>query len=186
MIDRSYVYPIQVVSFGDDLLMVALAGEVVVDYSINIKAKHNKPDRPLWVSAYANDVFGYVPSTRVLREGGYEGGESFYYSNFPTPLANDTERIIMDEVRRMIDQLADPSYGTPSYRGQPGCSKLSTNSRPVSSSSTCRWRSNRSCHSSSCCTCHPGTDHPSDCPCSCTRSLIVNFRIGIGLDQQWG
>lgn len=114
VIDRSYVYPIQVVSFGDDLLMVALAGEVVVDYSINIKAKHNKPDRPLWVSAYANDVFGYVPSTRVLREGGYEGGESFYYSNFPTPLANDTERIIMDEVRRMIDQLADPSYGTPS------------------------------------------------------------------------
>lgn len=114
VIDRSYVYPIQIVSFGDDLLMVALAGEVVVDYSINLKAKHNKPDRPLWVSAYANDVFGYIPSTRVLREGGYEGGESFYYSNFPTPLASDTERIIMDEVRRMIDQLADPAYGAPS------------------------------------------------------------------------
>lgn len=114
VIDRSYVFPIQVVSFGDDLLMVALAGEVVVDYSLNIKAKHNKPNRPLWVSAYANDVFGYVPSTRILREGGYEGGEAFYYSNFPTPLANDTERIIMDEVRRMIDQLAEYPLGSPS------------------------------------------------------------------------
>lgn len=113
VIDRSYPYPVQVVSFGDDLLLVALGGEVVVDYSLNLKAKHAKPNRPLWVSAYANDVFGYVPSTRVLREGGYEGGEAFYYSNFPTPLASDTERIIMDEVRRMIDQLADPSYGAP-------------------------------------------------------------------------
>jgi len=113
VIDRFYPYPIQVVSFGDDLLLVALGGEVVVDYSLNLKAKHAKPNRPLWVSAYANDVFGYVPSTRILREGGYEGGEAFYYSNFPTPLASDTERIIMDEVRRLIDQLAEPAYGAP-------------------------------------------------------------------------
>ena len=89
--------------------MVALAGEVVVDYSINLKARHAKPNRPLWVAAYANDVFGYIPSTRVLREGGYEGGESYYYSNFPTPLASDTERIITEEVRRLIDELASPT-----------------------------------------------------------------------------
>ncbi len=108
VIERNQPYPIQVISFGDDLLMVALAGEVVVDYSINLKARHAKPDRPLWVAAYANDVFGYIPSTRVLREGGYEGGEAYYYSNFPTPLGSDTERIITDEVRRLIDELASP------------------------------------------------------------------------------
>lgn len=109
VIDRNQPYPIQVISFGDDLLMVALAGEVVVDYSINLKARHAKPNRPLWVAAYANDVFGYIPSTRVLREGSYEGGESYYYSNYPTPLASDTERIITEEVRRLIDELASPS-----------------------------------------------------------------------------
>lgn len=109
VIDRNQPYPIQVISFGDDLLMVALAGEVVVDYSINLKARHARPNRPLWVAAYANDVFGYIPSTRVLREGGYEGGESYYYSNFPTPLASDTERIITEEVRRLIDELASPN-----------------------------------------------------------------------------
>ncbi|MBI1322531.1 hypothetical protein GC170_05020 [bacterium] len=109
VIDRNQPYPIQVISFGDDLLMVALAGEVVVDYSINLKARHAKPNRPLWVAAYANDVFGYIPSTRVLREGGYEGGEAYYYSNFPTPLASDTERIITEEVRRLIDELASPN-----------------------------------------------------------------------------
>ena len=26
----------------------------------------------LWLSAYCNDVFGYLPSARVLAEGGYE------------------------------------------------------------------------------------------------------------------
>lgn len=108
IIERNQPYPIQAISFGDNLLMVALAGEVVVDYSINLKARHARPNRPLWVAAYANDVFGYIPSTRVLREGGYEGGEAYYYSNFPTPLASDTERIITDEVRRLIDELASP------------------------------------------------------------------------------
>jgi hypothetical protein len=28
--------------------------------------------RKLWLAAYCNDVFGYLPSARVLREGGYE------------------------------------------------------------------------------------------------------------------
>lgn len=107
VIDRFTPYPIQVLSLGDNLVMVALGGEVVVDYSLAIKAKHGRPSRSMWVSAYANDVFGYVPSTRILKEGGYEGGEAFYYSNFPTPLASDTERIILDEVRRMIDLLGE-------------------------------------------------------------------------------
>jgi hypothetical protein len=26
----------------------------------------------VWLSAYNNDVFGYLPSARVLAEGGYE------------------------------------------------------------------------------------------------------------------
>jgi len=26
----------------------------------------------LWVSGYSNDVFGYLPTSRILREGGYE------------------------------------------------------------------------------------------------------------------
>jgi hypothetical protein len=26
----------------------------------------------LWVSAYCNDLYGYLPNTRILQEGGYE------------------------------------------------------------------------------------------------------------------
>lgn len=65
-----YNCPIAVWQFGDDLTLVALSGEVVVDY-VPLLEKVLGPNR-LWMAAYCNDVFGYLPSARVLREGGYE------------------------------------------------------------------------------------------------------------------
>jgi neutral ceramidase len=56
--------------FGRDLTLVALPGEVVVDYVALIEEALG-PLR-LWLAAYSHDTFGYVPSARVLREGGYE------------------------------------------------------------------------------------------------------------------
>ena len=62
--------PIAVWQFGDDLTLVALSGEVVSDYVRMIEDALG-PTR-LWIAAYSNDVYGYLPSARVLREGGYE------------------------------------------------------------------------------------------------------------------
>ena len=61
--------------FGEDLTLVALAGEVVVDYVALIERVLG-PTK-LWVSAYSNDVFGYLPSARLLAEGGYETRRGF-------------------------------------------------------------------------------------------------------------
>ncbi|HTU17188.1 MAG TPA: neutral/alkaline non-lysosomal ceramidase N-terminal domain-containing protein [Gemmataceae bacterium] len=65
-----YDCPIAVWHFGDDLTLVGLSGEVVVDY-VSLLEEALGP-RKLWIAAYCNDVFGYLPSARVLREGGYE------------------------------------------------------------------------------------------------------------------
>lgn len=65
-----YSCPIAVWQFGKDLTLVALSGEVVVDY-VALLEKALGPNQ-LWLAAYCNDVFGYVPSARVLAEGGYE------------------------------------------------------------------------------------------------------------------
>jgi hypothetical protein len=65
-------YPIQIWRFGNDLTLVALAGEVGVDYALRLK-KELGADR-IWPVAYANEVPCYIPSERVLREGGYEAG----------------------------------------------------------------------------------------------------------------
>src|SRR5262249_28048366 len=77
-----YSCPLTVWQLGDDLTLVGLSGEVVVDY-VSMLEKALGPNR-LWVAAYCNDVFGYLPSARVLEEGGYEtrglysGGAGFF------------------------------------------------------------------------------------------------------------
>jgi hypothetical protein len=65
-----YNCPVAVWQFSSDLTLVALPGEVVVDY-VAMLEKALGPNN-LWVAAYCNDVFGYLPSARVLGEGGYE------------------------------------------------------------------------------------------------------------------
>ena len=48
------------------------------------------PER-VWVAGYSNDVFAYVPSERVLREGGYEGKDAMIYYGQPGPFAPGVE-----------------------------------------------------------------------------------------------
>jgi hypothetical protein len=90
--------PIQVWTFGHDLTLVALGGEVVVDYALRLARE--LPGRRLWIAGYSNDVFGYVPSVRVLREGGYEGGDAMIYYGRPGPFTEQVEDLIVAEVRR--------------------------------------------------------------------------------------
>jgi hypothetical protein len=65
-------YPVQVLRLGNDVTLVALASEVVVDYSLRLKRELGRPPAIVWVAGYSNGYFGYVPSERVLAEGGYE------------------------------------------------------------------------------------------------------------------
>jgi neutral ceramidase len=92
--------PVQVWQFGSGLTLVALGGEVVVDYALRLAREY--PDRRMWVAGYSNDVFGYVPSVRVLREGGYEGGDAMIYYGRPGPFTEAVERLIVGEVRRLV------------------------------------------------------------------------------------
>jgi len=102
-IRSTYPYLVQVIEFGDDLTMIALAGEVVVDYSLRLKAE--LAGRPVWVAAYCNDVFGYVPSLRVLQEGGYEGGGAMLYTPLPGPFAPSVEKLVLDKVRELVGKV---------------------------------------------------------------------------------
>jgi hypothetical protein len=97
----TYPYPIGVVRFGGDLTLVALSGEVLVDYAIRLK-KEIGPSSKLWVAAYANDVFAYIPSRRVLAEGGYEPVTSMTYYALPGPWAPQVEDILVNKVRQMV------------------------------------------------------------------------------------
>lgn len=91
-------YPIQTWKLGDQI-WVALGGEVVVDYSIYLKRLLGQD---LFITAYANDVMAYIPSLRVLREGGYEGNTSMRAYGLPAPWAPEIEIKILHEVHRQV------------------------------------------------------------------------------------
>ncbi|HEY0669563.1 MAG TPA: hypothetical protein VGD22_15380, partial [Sphingobacteriaceae bacterium] len=93
-------YPVQTWSFGKQLAMVFLAGEVVADYSLRLK-KELDADR-LWINAYSNDVPCYIPSERVLKVAGYEGALSMYYYNKPAPFAAGVEDRIVNTVHDLM------------------------------------------------------------------------------------
>lgn len=102
-LETSYPYPVQVVHFGDDLAMVALGGEVVVDYSLRLKRELGMP--VVWVAGYSNDVMGYIPSLRVLKEGGYEGGGAMIYGSHPGPWNDKVEDTIVGKVMELHGRL---------------------------------------------------------------------------------
>jgi neutral ceramidase len=102
-IRSTYAYPLQVVRLGGDLLLVGLAGEAVVDYSLRLKKE--LAGSPVWVAGYCNDVFGYVPSLRVLKEGGYEGGGAMRYTRLAGPFAPTVEERIVGMVHELVKRV---------------------------------------------------------------------------------
>lgn len=98
-LDGAYPYPVQVWKIGNDVTFVILGGEVVVDYSIRLK--HELDRTRTWVAGYANDVMAYIPSLRVLNEGGYEGATAMIYYGLPTSWSPRVEEQIVTAVHEL-------------------------------------------------------------------------------------
>jgi hypothetical protein len=89
-------YPVQVLRVGERFGLVGLGGEVVVDYGLNIKKAY--PGLRLVVAGYTNDVMCYIPTKRVLAEGGYEADDSMMYYGQPGKFAPEVEDRLMGAV----------------------------------------------------------------------------------------
>lgn len=96
-------YPVQAVRFSRDLVLLALGGEVVVDYATRLKREF--PGENLIVAGYSRDVMGYIPSRRVLREGGYEAVDSMIYYGQPGPFQESVEETIVATVGRVLEAV---------------------------------------------------------------------------------
>lgn len=105
--DRYRHYPVQVWRLGK-LTWIALGGEVVVDYDLRLQRELGR-DRPLWIAGYANDVMAYIPSRRVLKEGGYEGDTSMIYYGKPAKWGLDIEEKIVHNVRVLVKEVNGPT-----------------------------------------------------------------------------
>lgn len=105
-----YDAPIAVWAFSDDLTLVGLPSECVADYANTLYRE--LPEVPLWVSAYANDFFGYVPSAQIVREGGHEtiGVTTYLWGKDLGTRAGffseDVERVVLETAKRLVAEVA--------------------------------------------------------------------------------
>jgi len=97
----AYPYPLQIWRLGDQTL-ITMGGEVVVDYSLKLKEIFGQD---IFVMAYANEMMGYIPSERVLNEGGYEASLSGINGIvISRPWSSGTEARIINRAKDLANQ----------------------------------------------------------------------------------
>lgn len=110
-IQTQYAFPLQVIQFGNDMTLVAICGETVVDYSLRLQSELKSGfgvvedvEPVVWVAGYSNHVFGYLPSLRVLKEGGYEGARAMIYTSYPGPFTDSVEKRVTSKIHALTKQ----------------------------------------------------------------------------------
>ena len=96
----SYPYPVQVWNIGEQPIVI-LGGETVIEYSISLKRIFGPG---LFVLGYSNDVMSYIPSAKIVQEGGYEGASSQMVYGLPATWKPSIETIITQEVLKLAKQ----------------------------------------------------------------------------------
>jgi neutral ceramidase len=101
-----YPFPLQVWKLGDQAVF-GLGGELVVEYSIRLKRIFGQD---IFVLGYSNDVMGYIPSEKILMEGGYEGDSSQMVYGLPSKWNPDIESVIIHKLIQLAEEAGIPFY----------------------------------------------------------------------------
>ena len=81
-------------------VLIELAG---VEYALRIKAAN--PKLRLMVAGYSNDVMGYIPTAKMLEEGGYEPVSSGLYYGLAMPFTSDVERLVNETMDAVLKRV---------------------------------------------------------------------------------
>jgi hypothetical protein len=105
-VPRSVSFPMAVARLGSGPTLFFLAGEPVVDYSLKLKRLF-AAESP-WTVGYAFEVPCYIPSARILNEGGYEADSSLIYYGIYGPLLPRCEPMILEAFRELEARVRAP------------------------------------------------------------------------------
>ena len=103
-IESTVQCPLQAIRFGKELLLIGISGETVVDYAVTLKSENLT--QFTWVAGYCNYVFAYLPTWRILKEGGYEGGDAIRYTPFSGPFLEDVETCVLTGAREVVNKVS--------------------------------------------------------------------------------
>lgn len=87
---------LQTINIGNWKL-VGLSREVVTEYSAGIKALF--PGKLVSVAGYSNDVSSYLPTSRHIKAGTYEGIDSFVWYGQPSLFPENVYETVLDHIR---------------------------------------------------------------------------------------
>jgi neutral ceramidase len=99
---QSFRYDVQVWRLGGRLTIFAMEGEVCSPWGPMLRAMAGT-DQAM-VLGYANNVTAYIPDQRIVREGGYEGGEAQKFF-LPGPFTENIDAEIRQIVTTALNGL---------------------------------------------------------------------------------
>lgn len=100
---RSQSFPVQALRIGKNTVIVGLGGEPVVQYALRFKADHR--GLSLVIAGYSNDVKGYLPTAKMLAEGGYEPVDSAMYYGLAMPYAPEVEEMVQETMKSVLKRV---------------------------------------------------------------------------------
>ena len=100
-LEKSYSYPVEVWKLGDQLLF-AMGGEPTIEYAIELKRRFGQD---AFVMGYSNDVMAYIPSDRILKEGGYEGDDSQRVYGLPSKWKPGVEKTVLNGMVKLANSI---------------------------------------------------------------------------------
>jgi neutral ceramidase len=107
----AYSYPVHAWRLGDQMTVIGMGAETVVDYALRFKEDFGKGT---WVCGYADDMISYIPSHRVWKEGGYEGGSNLYEYGRPAyRWAEGIEDRIATSVHKLVKRVGGQTQKAP-------------------------------------------------------------------------
>lgn len=86
---------------AQDLALIAMNGEMLVEYGLFIKEKSRQRCLPL---GYSNGMVGYIPTGAQIRQGGYEVQESVQYFGLPGAFSPVIEAQIKKAIIALIEE----------------------------------------------------------------------------------
>jgi neutral ceramidase len=100
---RTVTLPVAALRFGNDLTFVFMGGEVVVDYQRRLKRMYAADG--IWPVGYAYEVPCYIPSARLIKEGGYETEDSMMFYGYYGPFKTSVENQVLNRIQTLLANL---------------------------------------------------------------------------------
>jgi len=96
--EKGYNLTIQHIHISEELSFISCNAELVQDYGLYVRNLKNG----LLPLGYSNGMMGYIPTTKQLREGGYEALDSIFYFGYPSTIHSEMEERIKIKFNRVL------------------------------------------------------------------------------------